>query len=281
MCLAPILVSSSAARAAASTASSRRVDLRLAALRGLGALALGVEPLALADEALELADLLQEAVGALVFLRAGLGASRRSRWSSRRRRRCDGPRSRRAQALAESDHVLERGVEREDGLAHLPLAGLDLLGDGDLLLAGEERERRPSPGGTCGPGRRFRRARARSLRPRASPRSTRLRRPSRRAPRPTRSRRLPRPRCRSRRASRRPDRSLRVPRRRWSPRACRDRRRRRCPHDSRAAHLARAASCRSLASPCASRDGHSNGISTGRGAGRLVHASLAGGSAHL
>src|SRR5262249_22964019 len=42
------------------------------------------------------------------------------------------------QAIRKAQHVLDRQVERENRLAHLALAGLDLLRDRHLLLAGEE-----------------------------------------------------------------------------------------------------------------------------------------------
>src|SRR5262249_43245212 len=45
-----------------------------------------------------------------------------------------------AQALGEIEHVLHRLIEREDRLAHLALARLDLLGDRDFLFAREERD---------------------------------------------------------------------------------------------------------------------------------------------
>ena len=101
-----------------------------------------IELLALADQPLEPADVLQERVGALVLARSGLGglAGARRRGLPRRRRRCGARRSRRRFSRSARLRTYWTPVEREHGLAHLALAGLDLLGDRDLLLAGEERD---------------------------------------------------------------------------------------------------------------------------------------------
>ena len=116
---------------------------RLADLRRARLAALGDELLALADEPASLRDLLQERRRPACPRAASV--PRPPRWS-RRWSASSSPKTWRAsispsrQPVAEVEHVLEREVEREDGLAHLALAGLDLLGDRDLLLAGEERD---------------------------------------------------------------------------------------------------------------------------------------------
>src|SRR5262249_21858577 len=113
------------------------LDPSPASLRGLRLVRLRDELFALPGEALELAHLLQEPVGALVLL--DLGPLRGLGFGlvvAEDVARLD---LAMAQLLAEREHVLEREIEREDALAHVALAGLDLLGDRDLLFPGEKR----------------------------------------------------------------------------------------------------------------------------------------------
>ncbi len=114
------------------------LDGFLAHLRGLGLAELGLELLALADQAAELADVFQELGRALVFFPlgdlggGGLGGVVVAEHVPRLDLAV-------AEPLGEVEDVLHRLDEREDGFAHLALAGLDLLGDRDFLLASEER----------------------------------------------------------------------------------------------------------------------------------------------
>src|SRR5581483_2042852 len=115
------------------------LDAGAANLRRPRPVALPHEPLALAREPPELRHLPQERVGALVLLRlAGLDLLGRLLGLVVVAEDVPGLDLVLAELLGGVRHVLERQVEREDALAHLPLAGLDLLGDRDLLLAREE-----------------------------------------------------------------------------------------------------------------------------------------------
>ena len=114
-------------------------DRRLASLRRARLASLGHELVLLAHEPAQLRHLLQEAIGPLVFSRTGL-ARLGGLAGGRLVVAEDVPRLDLTvlQTIGETEHVLHRQVEREDRLAHLALAGLDLLRDGDFLLAREE-----------------------------------------------------------------------------------------------------------------------------------------------
>ena len=112
------------------------LDARAARLGGLGPVRLGDQLVTLASQALQLAHLPEEGLGPFVLLALGaLGRLGLRLVVAEDVPRLDLPA---AELLSERQHVLERQVEREHGLAHLALAALDLLGDRDLLLAREE-----------------------------------------------------------------------------------------------------------------------------------------------
>ena len=138
MCLAPICISRRQSRTATRITIEALLDARAPHLRGPRPLALRDQLGALAGQPLEPAHLPEEGVRTLVLFGLGpLGGLGLGLVVAEDVPGLDLPVT---EPLGQRDHVLVRQIEGEDGLAHLALAGLDLLGDRDLLLAREQRD---------------------------------------------------------------------------------------------------------------------------------------------